>query len=79
MYRRRPWRIVGVGLLSPLAYGLVLLALTFSPVSYVAPAREVSVVVAALLGTRILREPAGRQRVLGAALVAAGLVLLVLG
>src|SRR5439155_26721176 len=68
-WRRRPRHVVGVGLLSPLAYGLVLVALTFSPVSYIAPAREVSVVIAALMGSLILREPSGRQRLFGAALV----------
>ena len=41
---------VGVGLLSPLAYVLVLFALAEAPVSYVAPAREVSILIAAALG-----------------------------
>ncbi|MGH2760517.1 MAG: EamA family transporter, partial [Actinomycetota bacterium] len=47
---RRVWRsyrreIVAVAVLSPLAYILVLTALTVSPVSYVAPAREVSILI----------------------------------
>jgi drug/metabolite transporter (DMT)-like permease len=77
---RRHWpRIVAMGVLSPLSYGLVLLALTLAPVSYVAAAREVAVVIAALLGTWVLHEPYGRQRLAGSALIASGLGLLVVG
>jgi drug/metabolite transporter (DMT)-like permease len=71
--------IMAAGLLCPLSYGLVLAALTLAPVSYVSPAREVSVVIAALLGAYVLHEPYGRQRVVGSALIAGGLALLVLG
>jgi uncharacterized membrane protein len=71
--------IVIVGLLTPLSYGLTLLALTLAPVSYVSAAREVSVVVAALLGAVVLREGYGLQRVVGSVAIAGGLVLLVLG
>jgi drug/metabolite transporter (DMT)-like permease len=71
--------IVVVGLLAPGSYLLVLLALTLAPVSYVAAAREISVVLAALLGALVLREGYGRQRLLGSASIAAGLMLLVLG
>ncbi len=75
--RRRS--IVVVGLLAPVSYGLVLLALTLAPVSYVAAAREISVVLAALLGALVLHEGYGRQRLLGSAAIAAGLMLLVIG
>ena len=80
----REWRarrdsIVVVGLLTPASYGLVLFALTLAPVSYVAAAREISVVLAALLGTLVLREAYGRQRLLGSVAITTGLVLLVLG
>jgi drug/metabolite transporter (DMT)-like permease len=60
--------IVAVGLLSPLAYILVLVALTLAPVSLVAPGREASIVIASLLGTRVLGE--GDSRVRGVAAVA---------
>jgi len=77
---RRHWpRIVAIGVLSPLSYGLVLLALTLAPVSYVAAAREVAVVIAAVLGTWVLHERYGRQRLAGSALIAGGLGLLVVG
>ncbi|MBV9354803.1 MAG: EamA family transporter [Chloroflexi bacterium] len=77
---RRHWRaVLTVGLLAPIAYGLVLVALSLAPVSSVAAAREVSVVIAAVLGTRVLREPYGRPRLLGSAVIAGGLALLVVG
>jgi uncharacterized membrane protein len=68
-----------VGILTPGSYVLVLLALTLAPVSYVAAAREVSVVLAVLLGVVVLREGYGRQRLVGSLAIAAGLALLVLG
>ena len=64
-WKLRRWSIVLVGLLAPASYGLVLLALTRAPVSYVAAAREVSVVLAAVLGAVVLHEGYGRQRLLG--------------
>lgn len=78
-WKRRRGSIVVVGLLSPGSYVLVLLALTLSPVSYVAAAREISVVLAALLGALVLKEGYGRQRLLGSVAIAGGLMLLVLG
>ena len=58
---REQWRehrraVIGVGALSPLAYILVLFALTRAPISLVAPVRESSVVVGALLGASVLKE-----------------------
>jgi drug/metabolite transporter (DMT)-like permease len=70
--------IVTVGLLAPGSYLLVLFALTLAPVSYVAAAREVSVVLAAVLGMLVLKEGYGRQRLLGSTAIAGGLMLLVL-
>jgi drug/metabolite transporter (DMT)-like permease len=78
-WKLRRGSIVVVGLLAPASYGLVLLALTLAPVSYVAAAREISVVLAAVLGAVVLHEGYGRQRLLGSTVIAAGLVLLVLG
>jgi drug/metabolite transporter (DMT)-like permease len=78
-WKLRRGSIVVVGLLAPTSYGLVLLALTLAPVSYVAAAREISVVLAAILGAMVLHEGYGRQRLLGSTAIAAGLMLLVLG
>jgi drug/metabolite transporter (DMT)-like permease len=68
--------VLAVGVLSPLAYGLVLFALTLAPVALVAPGRELSVVLASLAGLFILHERQARQRLTGAAIVLVGIVLI---
>ncbi|MFQ5880777.1 MAG: EamA family transporter [Dehalococcoidia bacterium] len=78
---RAEWResrgsVVAAGILSPLAYVLVLVALTASRVSYVAPAREVGIVLGVALGVFLLGEPYGKPRILGSALIATGVILL---
>lgn len=72
-------RALGVGVLSPLAYILVLVALTQAPVTYVAPARETSIVLATLLGATVLAEGDRRRRLAAAVAVVAGIVALALG
>jgi drug/metabolite transporter (DMT)-like permease len=72
-------RAAGVGLLSPLAYVLILYALARAPVSYVAPARESSIVVGTLLGIVVLHEQDTRRRLAAAAAILAGVVILTLG
>lgn len=64
------------GVLSAIAYGIVLWAMTRAPIAHVAALRETSVIVAAAIGTLWLGEPFGRRRLLAAALVAAGAALL---
>ena len=68
--------IVVAGLLLFLAYGLVLTAFTLSRVSYVAPAREVGIVVGVLMGVFLLKEPFGGGRLLGSSFIVAGLLLI---
>jgi uncharacterized membrane protein len=75
-WRRYKWHAVVLGAVSPLAYMLVLFAVRLAPVSHVAPAREVSMLFAALIGGRLLGEGDRGQRVLGAVLMAGGVVLL---
>jgi drug/metabolite transporter (DMT)-like permease len=75
-YRRQA---VGAGLLSPLAYILVLVAMTFTSVAVVAPAREVSVLVGVLLGRRLLGEGGLARRLAGAAAIVAGIIAVALG
>ena len=72
-YRRE---VLAVAVLAPLAYLLVLIALTRAPVSAVAPARELSIVIGVVLGGRLLREADATLRVLAAAVVVAGVVAL---
>lgn len=75
---KKHWAIA-VALLSPVAYVLVLTALAVSPVSYVAPAREVSIVIGAFLGAKLLKEADGRRRLWAAGAMAAGVIALALG
>ena len=70
---------IGVGILSPLAYILVLTALSVSPVSYVAPAREASILIGTIFGVHLLKEGRTAVRLTGAAAIVAGLVFLALG
>ena len=77
-WRERGWSIVAAGLLAPLAYIFVLVALTTSRISYVAPAREVGIVLGALLGVVLLGEGYGPVRLLGSGLIVAGVVTLAL-
>ncbi|MEX2535955.1 MAG: DMT family transporter [Trueperaceae bacterium] len=73
------WEVLGVAILSPLAYLLVLWALSFTPVSYVAPVRELSILFGAALGAGLLGEGEGRRRLLAAGLMALGVAALTLG
>ena len=77
--REHPVAVALVAILSPLAYVAVLAAYTLAPVSIVAPAREVSVVLIALAGWLLLREPHPLRRLLGSVVVLAGIALLALG
>lgn len=64
------------GLLSMLAYGIVLWAQTRAPLAEVAAIRETSVVFAALIGVAWLGEEFGRRRVAAAVVIATGIVLI---
>ncbi len=77
---RRAWAFgVAGGLLSVTAYSLVLWAQTRAALATVSALRETSVVVAALMGTVLLREGSGGKRVAAAAVVACGVALVVSG
>jgi drug/metabolite transporter (DMT)-like permease len=79
IWRRSRREIIGVAVLCPLSYVLVLSAMVFTPVSYVAPAREISILFGALIGARLLRETNALRRVVGAAAMLAGITCLALG
>jgi drug/metabolite transporter (DMT)-like permease len=74
---RTQWKYaLVVGGLGPLAYILVLYAVKMAPLSHVAPAREVSMLFAALIGGRLLGEGDRALRLVGAAFIAAGVIAL---
>ncbi|WP_342618670.1 EamA family transporter [Rhodoferax sp. GW822-FHT02A01] len=68
-----------VGAVSPVSYVMVLYALQIAPMSHVAPAREVSMLFAALLGGHLLGEGDRLARLTGAACIGLGVVALSLG
>ncbi|MDQ2928555.1 MAG: EamA family transporter [Pseudomonadota bacterium] len=77
---RAQWRsALVVAVLGPLGYVLVLYAMRLAPLSHVAPAREVSMLFAALIGGRLLGEGARSLRIVGAACIAGGVAALALG
>ena len=77
---RRCWKeALGVGVLTPLAYILVLIAMRIAPVSHVAPAREMSMMIGAYLGAKFLSEPHLGRRLTASALIAGGVAALALG
>ena len=77
---RSQWRpALVVATLGPLSYVMVLYALTMAPLSHVAPAREVSMLFAALLGGQLLGEGDRALRLVGAAAIALGVAGLALG
>jgi drug/metabolite transporter (DMT)-like permease len=77
---RRQWKYaLFVGIVSPVSYVLVLYAMKVAPMSHVAPAREVSMLFAALIGGHLLGEGDRLARLMGAALIGAGVMALALG
>jgi drug/metabolite transporter (DMT)-like permease len=70
---------LGVGALNPLSYLLVMVAMRTTPVAYLAPAREVSILAGAVMGARLLREGDVGRRVAAAGVMLLGVVALALG
>ncbi|TSJ41038.1 EamA family transporter [Mucilaginibacter corticis] len=74
--RAHKWQIIGVGVLSPVAYILVLIALKYSPLTVVAPARETSILMGVFMGSRVLGEENSKRRLLAAVLILSGIIAL---
>jgi drug/metabolite transporter (DMT)-like permease len=64
------------GVLSVLAYGLVLWAQTRGALAPIAALRETSVIFGAVIGTVVFHEPFGRLRIVATVLVVIGVLLL---
>jgi drug/metabolite transporter (DMT)-like permease len=77
---RRTWRYaLVIATIGPLGYLLVLLAMQSTPISYVAPARELSMLVGAFFGAHLLDEGEVKRRLACAAVIAVGVLLIALG
>lgn len=77
---RLHWKqVIMVAVFQPLSYLLVLIALKTTPITYVAPARELSIVVGVFFGTNLLKEADAKKRIVAAVVILAGIVLLAIG
>jgi drug/metabolite transporter (DMT)-like permease len=74
--RENWWQQLFGGSASVLAYTLVLVAARIAPLGLVSAVRETSVIIGALAGWLILREPLGPRRVAAAGAIAAGLAII---
>jgi len=74
--KRQPARLILVGFLGVIAYLFALFAYSLAPVNYSEAIREVSVVMGAFAGWQFLGEKLGKIRVVGAAVIFAGIVLI---
>ncbi len=68
------WKhIVAIAVFAPLSFILVLTALKTTPVSYVAPARELSIVFGVFFGANILKEADAKKRFVAAIIMIIGI------
>ena len=63
-------------LIANTGYGIAIYALALGPMAHVAALRETSVLFGALMGTLLLGEPFGVRRVVAAAVIVSGLILM---
>jgi drug/metabolite transporter (DMT)-like permease len=78
LWREHKGAIVGVGFFSELGYIMVLVAMQTTPVIYTAPLREVSILIATVMGALLLHEGNLRQRLPAAAAILLGVITLAL-
>jgi drug/metabolite transporter (DMT)-like permease len=76
-FLRLRWKpAVLAGCLNLGSYGLVIWALSLGAMAHVSALRETSVIIAALIGTRVLGESFGRKRIISAIVVVIGVVII---
>ena len=80
----REWRVhrkeaLTVAFLAPIGYILILTAMSFTPVSYIAPAREVSILIGTIFGAKLLKEADAPRRMYAAAGMVLGVCALAVG
>jgi drug/metabolite transporter (DMT)-like permease len=78
-WRDHKWEAIAIAVLIPLSYILVLTAMRFTPVSYVAPAREISILIGTAFGARLLAEADAPRRLGAACAMALGVAALAVG
>ncbi|MEM7223620.1 MAG: DMT family transporter [Pseudomonadota bacterium] len=76
-YLKSSWqRGVAGGVLNLGSYGLAIWALSLGAMAYVSALRETSVIIAALIGARLLHEPFGARRIVAAVMVVVGVIIM---
>jgi drug/metabolite transporter (DMT)-like permease len=78
-WRENRGKAATIAVLGPTGYVLILTAMSFTPVSYIAPAREISILIGTFFGARLLQEADARRRLLAAAGMVLGVIALALG
>lgn len=78
-WRVHRWKIAGIAFFRALSFIMILSALAFTPVSAVAPAREISILLGVAFGSRLLAEGDTARRLGASAMMLAGLSLIALG
>ncbi|HLI44370.1 MAG TPA: DMT family transporter [Acidimicrobiales bacterium] len=73
-----PWRGAAAGVLSVVAYGIVLWSQQRAPLAEVSALRETGVISGAVMGALVFKEGFGARRVVSAVIVAGGIVLIAL-
>lgn len=71
--------IIAIAFLSPFSYILVLIAMQTTPVLYVAPARELSILFGVFMGGRMMNEEDNKRRMFASAFILAGIICLAFG
>jgi drug/metabolite transporter (DMT)-like permease len=70
------WRSAIGGVIAAIGYGIAIWALSLGAMAHVAALRETSVLFAALMGTFLLGETMGWRRIVAAAVIVSGLLLM---
>lgn len=79
VWKSHRWEVLGVAILAPASYILILTAMSFTPLSSVAPSREISILIGAILGTKFLGEQHTLRRLVAAGAMVCGVVALTIG
>ena len=78
-WRENRGKAATIAILGPVGYVLILTAMSFTPVSYIAPAREISILIGTFFGAHLLKEADAKRRLAAAAGMVLGVIALALG
>lgn len=72
-------QIIAIAILSPFSYILVLIAMQTTPVLYVAPARELSILFGVFMGGKMMNEEDTKRRMFASTFILLGIICLAFG